>query len=123
MKPCREIAVGLLICLAGCVSREITARTFTVDRIIDGDTFEIRYDGEPTSVRLFGIDAPEIRDPGGAEAKAELARLILTRKVRLQFPGKRKRDNFGRLLARVYVDGIDIGAEMVKRGFARRVET
>jgi putative flavoprotein involved in K+ transport len=27
--------------------------------VIDGDTFEVVYDNEPTSVRIHGIDAPE----------------------------------------------------------------
>ena len=33
--------------------------------------------------------------------------------VRLEFPGRRKRDNFGRLLCKVYVGKLDVGAEML----------
>ena len=32
--------------------REITARMYKVERIVDGDTFKVRYDGEQTSVRI-----------------------------------------------------------------------
>ena len=56
----------LLALLAGCcppappfhVCSEIDQRTFTVERIVDGDTFKVTYDGEQTSVRIAGIDAP-----------------------------------------------------------------
>ena len=44
--------------------------------------------------------------------------MIEGRTVRLEFPGRRKRDNFGRLLARVYVDDRDIGAAMITKGQA-----
>ncbi len=99
----------------GCgPSREIGARTFRVIRVIDGDTFVIEYDGEPTSVRLLGYDAPEPNEPGGAEATARLRELIDGKIVRLEFaeparPGAAyKRDHFGRLLARVNVDGVAV---------------
>ena len=99
--------------------REITATTFKVQRIVDGDTFVVSYDGEATYVRFFGINAPERRDPAGPAATAALAKLIEGKTVRLDFPGKRKRDNFGRLLCKVYVNGLDIGAEMMRRGHAK----
>ena len=44
--------------------------------------------------------------------------MIEGRTVRLEFTETRKRDNFGRLLCRVYVDGLDVGDEMVRRGEA-----
>lgn len=88
--------------LSGCagshVCTEITQRDFRVERVIDGDTFVVRYDGELTSVRIYGIDTPERGEPGFAEAKAALETQILGRTVRLSFPSQRKRDNFGRLL-------------------------
>ena len=87
--------------------------------MIDGDTFQITYDGEPTSVRLVGINAPEIREAGGPEAKAALAEMIEGKVVLLEYTEHHKRDNFGRLLCRVYVDGLDVGDEMVRRGEAQ----
>ena len=75
----------------------------------------------PVSVRFIGIDAPESRDPGGPEATAALRALIGGRTVRLDFadPGGRKRDNFGRLLCRVFVGDLDVGPEMLRMGHAR----
>jgi len=107
----RITAVLILAALAvSCAAptREITARRFRVLRVIDGDTFVVHYDGEPTSVRLFGFDAPELADPGGPAAADRLRKLIDGRDVRLVFPARRKRDSFGRLLARVYADDVEI---------------
>ena len=98
--------------------REIAARTFKVERIVDGDTFCVRYDGESTSVRLIGIDAPERRDPDGPAATKALANLIGGKTVRLEFTEARKRDNFGRLLCKVYVGDVDIGQWMLDNGHA-----
>ena len=39
--------------------------------------------------------------------------------VRVAFPASRKRDNFGRLLCKVYLDGNDVGQEMIRRGHAK----
>lgn len=107
------VALVILVTLAGgfagCESREVTARTFEVVRVVDGDTFRIVYDGEAVSVRFLGIDAPEPRGSGGRAATEYLERLIGGRVVRIEFTGPRKRDNFGRLLCRVYLDGLDVG--------------
>lgn len=102
----------------GCVSHEVTARTFKVLRVVDGDTFVIRYDGEPTYVRFHGMDAPEPREPGGPAATAALRGLIDGRTVRIDFPGRRKRDNFGRLICNVQVGDVAIGPAMVRAGHA-----
>jgi len=108
------------LAFAGCpATRVITARAFRVQRVVDGDTFKVVYDGEPTSVRILGIDAPELREPGGPEAKAALAGIVGAKVVRLAFPGPRKRDNFGRLLARVHVAGVDVAAELMRQGHAK----
>ena len=97
------------------LTREITARAFDVRRIIDGDTFVIMYDGEPTSVRIAGIDTPERGEPGAGEATAALRDLIAGETVTLTFiDPRRKRDNFGRLLAAVVVDGRDVGEAMAE---------
>jgi micrococcal nuclease len=108
----------MILCLAGCETRVITARRFEVVRVIDGDTFRIMYDGEETSVRLVGIDAPERRQPGGPAATAALRKMIDRRTVRIEFPCKRKRDNFGRLLCDVHIEGRNIAKTLVDTGNA-----
>ena len=111
-------------CLAGCQTtaphecQEITARTFQVVRVVDGDTFKVMYDGELTSIRFFGINAPERRDPAGPAATAPMGEPVGGKRGWRTFPAKRKRDNFGRLLCKVYVGNLDVRAEMLRRGKA-----
>ena len=48
----RTLAVLDLALLTGFAAPAIRARTFRVERVIDGGTFKIIYDGELTSVRI-----------------------------------------------------------------------
>ena len=99
-----------------------TIEWYQVRRVIDGDTILIST-GE--SVRYLGIDTPETVDPRkpveyfGKEAAEYNRKLIFKKKVRLEFDVQ-KRDNYGRLLAYVYLeDGTFVNAELVKNGYAK----
>ena len=108
---------------AAVPSREITATHFDVLSIVDGDTFRVMYDGEPTKVRILNIDTPERGHPQYGQATEALRRLIDGRTVELRFTdSKGKRDNWGRLLAEVWLDGMDIGEAMLATGLAKRWE-
>lgn len=90
--------------------------TTKVTRIIDGDTFETET-GE--KVRLIGINAPEISDIFGQEAKQYLSDLIENKTVDLQSDNiSNDRDRYQRLLRYVILDGVDINKKMVSDGFA-----
>ena len=101
--------------------RVITARTFDVLRVINGDTLAIVYDGMATRVRLLDIDAPEKGDAGGPEATPGLRDMVDGRTIRIELtdPSGRKRDDFGRLLCKVYLDDLDVGAELIRLGRAK----
>jgi endonuclease YncB( thermonuclease family) len=88
--------------------------------IIDGDSFEIGDVG----VRLFGVDAPEGRQPCvregrewqcGEAAAAELRRLVGSRDVVCR---KRDEDTYGRIVAVCHSGTVDLGAAMVRAGLA-----
>jgi micrococcal nuclease len=85
-----------------------------VTEVIDGDTFKTEH-GE--TIRLLGINAPEINDPGGDIAKDLLALLVLDRYVRLE-ADVTNTDEYDRLLRYVYVDGVFINGELVRMGYA-----
>lgn len=89
-------------------------------RIIDGDTFECNIGGVKQSVRLLGIDAPEVRQrPYGTQATAALAKLLRLRSEVILDLDVRDRDSRGRLLAYVWnKDAIMVNKELLKRGFA-----
>jgi endonuclease YncB( thermonuclease family) len=87
-------------------------------RIVDGDTLHVEFEGRDESVRLYGIDAPEVGTPCATDATARL-RELAGAAVRLR-PDARDRDRYGRLLRYVYTrDGESVDATLVREGLAR----
>ncbi len=87
---------------------------FQVVKVIDGDTVELT-DGE--RLRLLFIDTPERGEPYYDSATALVKELALGQFGNLRF-GKRKRDGYGRLLATLFVDTLNVNLELLRRGYA-----
>jgi len=109
------------IILSGCYESDYSNYNFKVVYIYDGDTVKLS-NGE--KVRYIGIDTPEMNynnppaEYFAQEAKEYNAKLVLGKKVKLEFDVV-KRDKYGRLLAYVYIDGKHISQDMIERGFAK----
>jgi micrococcal nuclease len=88
-------------------------RSEKVTEVIDGDTFKT---ASGRTVRLLGINAPEINEPGADIAKAGLRLMILGKAVVLK-KGVRDQDDYGRSLRYVYVNDTFINAELVALGY------
>ena len=88
-----------------------------VEYVVDGDTLHVRPigGGSLRHVRLEGLDAPEICQPWGPQARQALAQVALHHRVQVQ---SRAEDDYRRLVARVRVKGADVGAWMVTQGNA-----
>lgn len=88
-----------------------------VTYVVDGDTVRVRPagGGKPVSIRIDGIDAPEICQPGGATSRDALKGRALGWRVAVQ---GRRHDDYGRLLARIVLNGEDLGKWMVTQGQA-----
>ncbi|MHB1198678.1 MAG: thermonuclease family protein [Polaromonas sp.] len=88
-----------------------------VTYVVDGDTVHVRPDdgGKPVSIRIDGIDAPEICQPGGAASRDALGQRALGQRVAVQ---GRQQDDYGRLLARIVLNDEDLGQWMVAQGQA-----
>ena len=105
------------VCLAGNM---FSCQPMQV-KVIDGDTFQINSE----RVRVVGIDAPEMKGACAAEirkarmAKDRAAELISTSKVTIERKG---RDKYRRTLARISVNGRDLGDILMKEGLARKWE-
>jgi len=85
----------------------------TVNRVVDGDTVDT--DGGER-LRLYEINAPEYpKDCLGVDAKARMEELVLNKKIQYEKIGK---DNFGRVLAYVYVNKLLINEVMTEEGLA-----
>ena len=88
-----------------------------VIRVFDGDTIKVNCGGREETVRLYGIDAPEMRHDWGKEARAFTKSLVEGKAVRLL---ERGRDHYGRLLAFVILPGgKSLNYELVRAGWAR----
>jgi endonuclease YncB( thermonuclease family) len=88
--------------------------TYLVTRIVDGDTLEL---GNGETVRLVGIDTPEIGECGYDEASVALSRLVAGKQVRLGRSDE-DRDRYGRLLRYVDVGSTDAGLRQIQGGLA-----
>jgi micrococcal nuclease len=66
-------------------------------------------------VRLHGINAPELRETGGIEARERLRGLVNGRMVRLDGG---KRDKYGRLLGVIWLGTTNICNLLVSEGLA-----
>lgn len=103
-------AVPLILqtCWASAVLSEV--------RVVDGDTLDL---GD-VRVRIDGIDAPEFGQSCGSWAcgKAALEHLSTLVSAGEVTCASHSEDGYGRTIATCHADGIDIGAEMVRAGYA-----
>ena len=88
-----------------------------VSWVMDGDTVLVVRPGqqEPVKLRLDAVDAPETCQPGGVAARDAMMALALRKSVQVQLLGH---DSYGRDIGRLSVNGVDLGAEMVRSGMA-----
>lgn len=86
--------------------------------VIDGDTLLLQPDAgadRAIKLRLLGLDAPEICQDGGREARDALAARVVGRRV---LATGAVRDDYQRRLVTLTQGGEDIGAWMVWQGHA-----
>jgi len=85
-----------------------------ITAVYDGDTFTLST-GE--KVRLRGINTPELRpkEQFGLQARDAAANILLNEQVYLEY-GTIKRDSYGRLIASVRTEEIDIAEYLLETG-------
>ncbi len=91
--------------------------TMAVDLVdvVDGDTIHVRHQRRIESVRLIGIDAPELGEPYAAEAASALATLLRGQPLTLELDIE-PRDRYGRLLAYLTAGSTFVNAELLRLG-------
>lgn len=109
------VLLGLMIpSLTQAKAYEI--KNVKVNRVIDGDTFVITLpDLGNQTIRIWGVDSPEKRQKFGPQAAEFLASLIWDKPLTLLVKNK---DQYGRSIAQVFHEGVDIGLVMTRYGFA-----
>ena len=103
------------------VSSECISENFWLNRVIDGDTFEVTdVNGKKIQIDLAGIDAPEMPaknkikgQPFSQKAFKALSELILDKSFSYKAYGKTI-DN--RILAVVHSEGKNVNLELLKEG-------
>jgi micrococcal nuclease len=100
-------------------------QNISVTFVTDGDTFKVKTADGISTVRILGINTPETVDPRrpvecfGIEASNRAKELLNGKVVELHLdPSQDSTDRYGRQLRYVSVDGIDIGAELIRGGYA-----
>lgn len=82
----------------------------------DGDTVTLLMAAnQQVKIRLAQIDAPESHQAFGQRSKQSLSDMVFDRNIRVE---KETIDKYGRTVGTIYVDGIDVNREQVKRGMA-----
>ncbi|EPH5216809.1 thermonuclease family protein [Campylobacter upsaliensis] len=108
------------------LEKELTGK---VSKVIDGDTIELLAKTSKENpynhitklkIRLYGIDAPELKQAYGKEAKEFLSALVLKQEVSLIIENK---DKYDRFVGTLFLKGQDINKEMVKNGYAHAYES
>jgi len=105
-----------------------SATVLEVTSIYDGDTFRANIKGFPAvigehmSIRINGVDTPELRGKCDKEKQLErkakqfaVERLTGSKTIILK---NIKRGKYFRLIADVYIDSVNLGEQLIKQGHA-----
>ena len=95
-----------------------------VSRVIDGDTIAVSWTGRDfdTTVRLSGMNAPELKTKGGKESKSWLESQIKDEDVRIIIDPEERVGKFGRILGQVIQQGINMNETSMRLGFSKVFE-
>lgn len=119
------VAASMTVLISCATSAQ--AASYRVTSVIDGDTIKVNYNGKITTVRLIGVDAPEITSKAttkkgcyATQAKNYLTNRLLGKYVTLKSDAlSGDKDYYGRLLRYVYLGNEEIDRTLVANGYAR----
>ncbi len=127
MRRLRHILASALLFMTGAVAQDqldfiklpsaiLSQSASSQQSVKDGDSLIGQSaDGFEINIRLAHIDTPETHQGFGDAATQELSRLCLGKMAQLS--GTQK-DGFGRLLAELSCDNIDVNQHMIETGHA-----
>ncbi len=103
----------------------ISSELYKVVRVVDGDTIIIDYNGTEERVRLIGVDTPESVHPDkekntefGTTASNFSKELLTDKYVKIELDVQ-ERDQYGRILAYVYLDDVMVNKILLQEGYAK----
>ena len=107
-------------------TKKAERKTYSVIKVVDGDTISVNINGNTETIRLIGINTPETVDPRkpvecfGVEASNRAKELLTGKKVILETDSTQgERDKYDRLLRYVWLeDGTFFNKIMISDGYA-----
>ena len=111
-----KVRVFLILLLFASV---ISADQFTarVVRVPDADTIVVLHDGKGETIRLNGIDCPELREARGARAQEYVQQRLQGKNISFKTYGK---DKLNRTLADIFLEsGKLFNQDLVLKGHCR----
>src|SRR3989339_866272 len=95
-------------------------------RVVDGDTVVVNINNKDETIRLIGINSPEVRDPRkpvecfGKEASTKAKEILTGKNVRIENdPTQGDKDKYKRLLRYIFLeDGTNFNKLMIEEGYA-----
>jgi micrococcal nuclease len=125
------LLIGALLIYAGYYKNTSQAGnsisgTYKVVKVDDGDTVVVDWNGQNRTIRLIGMDTPEVVDPRkpvqcfGAEASAQGHKLLENQNIKIETdPAVGELDKYGRTLGYVFLpDGSLYNQVMINDGYA-----
>ncbi len=115
----RLLAGWLLILASSAACAQAALFDGRVVAVLDGDTIDVlvvdSQSRQTNRVRLAEIDAPEKGQPFWRRSKQSLSEVCFDRPARVRIVTI---DRYGRLVGRVWCDGLDANAHQVEAGMA-----
>lgn len=108
----RKILFSIFIFSLSMLAMAVSGK---VVRVADGDTILIQSGSQRIKVRMYGIDAPELKQNYGEDSKDYLEKRILNKNVDVKVINE---DKYGRKVGKVFYKNKDINLEMIKTGNA-----
>jgi len=120
--PFKVMIASAIIALSSLVALPLSAAASADEiirakavSIVDGDSISAVINQELVRVRLAGIDAPEGNQTFAIDSRQSLHDLCFWVEAELTSISK---DYYGRMLAKVKCNGVNVNAEQVRRGMA-----
>ena len=106
--------------------KDYTYKAIVLD-VYDGDTCTVDIDlgfgiwMKKQKLRLYGINTPELtgeQKQDGIKIRDYLSSLILGKEIIIQTQ-KDKAEKYGRWLATIWLDGVNLNKKLIEEGYAR----
>ncbi|NIA72363.1 thermonuclease family protein [Pelagibius litoralis] len=119
-----RLALALFACLLAFPAQAQDCHSWPLESVYDGDSVRATVNGESTRIRVMGLDTPEM--PPRAKCEAEKAGAYAARdRLRALSEGAAVtfcpdgKDRYGRTLAVMLIDGVDVAEILIAEGLAR----